>query len=39
MASTIVVIDSGDGLTSFDLRSYRHEKVRRPVYPLDELPD
>ena len=39
MASAIVVIDSGDGLTSFDLRSYRHEKVRRPVYPLDELPD
>jgi microcystin degradation protein MlrC len=39
MAREILVIDSGDGLTSFDLRAFGHRKVRRPVYPLDELPD
>ncbi len=38
MARQILVIDSGDGLTSFDLRAFGHRKVRRPVYPLDELP-
>lgn len=39
MARTIVVIDSGDGLTSFDLKAFGHTKVRRPVYPLDDMPD
>lgn len=39
IASDIMVIDSGDGLTSFDLKAFGHRKLRRPVYPLDELPD
>ena len=39
MARTILVIDSGDGLTSFDLAAFGHSRVRRPVHPLDELPD
>ncbi|MEO7939125.1 MAG: MlrC C-terminal domain-containing protein, partial [Burkholderiaceae bacterium] len=39
MARHILVIDSGDGLTSFDLASFGHKRVRRPVYPLDALPD
>lgn len=38
MAREILVIDSGDGLTSFDLRAFGHRKVRRPVYPLDDMP-
>ncbi len=39
MARQILVIDSGDGLTSFDLKSFGHMKVRRPIYPLDAIPD
>ncbi len=39
MARQILVIDSGDGLTSFDLKAFGHRQVRRPVYPLDDLPD
>lgn len=39
MARQILVIDSGDGLTSFDLKAFGHEQVRRPVHPLDKLPD
>ncbi|MCZ4317217.1 M81 family metallopeptidase [Comamonadaceae bacterium G21597-S1] len=39
MARQILVIDSGDGLTSFDLAAFGHTRVRRPVHPLDELPD
>lgn len=39
MARQILVIDSGDGLTSFDLKSFGHTQVRRPVPPLDALPD
>lgn len=39
MARQILVIDSGDGLTSFDLRSFGHKNVRRPVHPLDDMPD
>jgi len=39
MAREILVIDSGDGLTSFNLKAFGHTKVRRPVYPLDDVPD
>lgn len=39
MAREILVIDSGDGLTSFDLRAFGHQNVRRPVYPLDDIAD
>ena len=39
LASEIIVIDSGDGLTSHDLKAFGHNRVRRPVYPLDDLPD
>jgi microcystin degradation protein MlrC len=39
LAKEIIVIDSGDGLTSHDLKSFGHSRVRRPVYPLDEIPD
>lgn len=38
MARRIIVIDSGDGLTSFNLKAFGHKNVRRPVYPLDDLP-
>ena len=37
MARQIHVIDSGDGLTSFDIASFGHTQVRRPVYPLDDV--
>jgi microcystin degradation protein MlrC len=39
MAREILVIDTGDGLTSFNLKAFGHTKVRRPVYPLDDVPD
>lgn len=39
LASEIIVIDSGDGLTSYDLKAFGHSRVRRPVYPLDDMPD
>jgi len=39
IASDTIVIDSGDGLTSFNLKAFGHKRVRRPVYPLDDLPD
>lgn len=35
LARQILVIDSGDGLTSYDLKSFPFKKLRRPVYPLD----
>ena len=38
MARQTIVIDSGDGLTSFNLKAFGHRNVRRPVYPLDDLP-
>jgi microcystin degradation protein MlrC len=34
LARQIIVIDSGDGLTSYDLKSFPFKKLRRPVYPL-----
>ena len=39
LAKEIIVIDSGDGLTSNDLKAFGHSRVRRPVYPLDDMPD
>jgi len=39
IAREILVIDSCDGLTSFDLKAFGHKNVRRPVYPLDEIAD
>ena len=36
-AKAIIVIDSGDGLTSYDLKSFGHRKLRRPIHPLDEV--
>lgn len=39
MARHTIVIDSGDGLTSFDLKAFGHKNVRRPVYPLDAAAD
>ncbi len=39
LAREILVIDSADGLTSFDLKAFGHTQVRRPVYPLDESAD
>lgn len=39
MARQILVIDTGDGLTSLDLKSFGHQQVRRPIYPLDPIPD
>lgn len=36
MAKQILIIDSGDGLTSYDLKAFPFKKLRRPVYPLDD---
>ncbi len=35
MARQTIVIDTADGLTSFNLKAFGHQNVRRPVYPLD----
>ena len=35
IASEILVVDDGGGLTSNDFRKLPYHKVRRPVYPLD----
>ena len=37
MAREIVVVDSGDGLTSHKLKSLPFRKLRRPIYPLDPV--
>jgi microcystin degradation protein MlrC len=39
LASEIIVVDSGDGLTSQNLKAFGHKRVRRPVYPLDANSD
>jgi microcystin degradation protein MlrC len=36
MAKQIIIIDSGDGLTSYNLKAFPFKKLRRPVYPLDD---
>ena len=35
IASQIIVVDSGGGLTSRNYKELSYRKVRRPVYPLD----
>jgi microcystin degradation protein MlrC len=35
IASEIIVVDGGGGLTSGDYRQLSYENLRRPVYPLD----
>ncbi len=35
MASQVLVVDSGGGLTSNDFRAFPFERVRRPIHPLD----
>ena len=35
IASQLVVVDSGGGLTSNDFRAFPFERLRRPIYPLD----
>ena len=35
IASEIIVVDSGGGLTSRNYKKLVYERVRRPVYPLD----
>jgi microcystin degradation protein MlrC len=35
IAGEILVVDSGDGLTSRNYRELPYRKVRRPIYPLD----
>lgn len=35
IASEIIVVDEGDGVTSHDIRRLPFKNVRRPVYPLD----
>jgi microcystin degradation protein MlrC len=37
IASDIVVVDEGDGITSSDIKRLKFDKVARPVYPLDEM--
>ena len=37
IASEIVVVDEGDGITSSDVKRLKFTKVARPVYPLDEM--
>ncbi len=35
IASEIIVVDEGDGITSLDILKLSFEKVRRPIFPLD----
>ena len=35
IASEVIVVDSGGGLTSRNYKQLAYQKVRRPVYPLD----
>ena len=35
IASQIIVVDDGGGLTSRNYKELPYKKVRRPVYPLD----
>ena len=35
IASAIMVVDEGDGVTSHDIRRLPFKNVRRPNYPLD----
>ncbi len=35
IASTIIIVDGGGGLTSRNYKELPYRKVRRPVYPLD----
>jgi len=37
IASEIVVVDEGDGITSSDVKRLTFTKVARPIYPLDEM--
>lgn len=39
LAREVIVIDSGDGLTSYALATLPYRKVRRPVFPLDPVVD
>lgn len=35
LASEVVVVDEGNGITTQDIRSRTYTNVRRPIYPLD----
>ena len=35
LASEVVVVDDGDGITTEDPRSRPYRRLRRPIYPLD----
>ena len=35
LASEVVVVDEGNGITTQDIRSRTYKDVRRPIYPLD----
>ncbi len=35
LASEVVVVDEGNGITTQDIRSRTYKNVRRPIYPLD----
>ena len=35
LASEIIVVDNGSGLTSGDYRALNYTKIRRPIFPLD----
>lgn len=36
IASEIVCVDTGDGITSYNFKEMPFRKIRRPVYPLDQ---
>lgn len=39
IASGIAVVDEGGGITSHNFRKLHYENVRRPIWPLDDIPD
>lgn len=38
LASGIAIVDEGDGITSRNFQALNYTKVRRPIWPLDEVP-
>ena len=37
IASEIVVVDDGDGITSHNFKSLKYQYIRRPIWPLDDI--
>ena len=39
IASGIEVVDEGGGITSHDFKALDYTRIRRPIWPLDEMDD